>query len=94
MSTLPRTLGLAHKLAAGFLAVGARPGEVARRFGWHPSTLSHLQRMPAFRAEVEVRQQELRAQVIAATVQRIVAKPPPCPRCGDRSRSSHNGPKA
>ena len=77
MSTIPKKVGAHHKLAAIYLVAGIRPGEVARRLGWHPSTLAHLQQMPAFRAELAALQQELRSQVIEATARQLVEKSQP-----------------
>lgn len=71
MATTPQRLNDRHEAAARLFAVGMRRGDVARRLGYHPSTLSHVRRSPDFQAKVARFQDEIREQMSAALVRRI-----------------------
>jgi DNA-binding CsgD family transcriptional regulator len=72
MATTPQRLNDRHEAAARLFAVGIRRADVARRLGYHPSTLSHVRRSADFQQKVERFQAEIREQMSAALVRRIV----------------------
>jgi hypothetical protein len=68
MATTPLRLNDRHEAAARLFAVGMRRGDVARRLGYHPATLSHIRRSPAFQQKVTQFQAEIRDQMSAVSM--------------------------
>ena len=76
MATTPQRLNDRHEAAARLFAVGMRRGEVARRLGYYPTTLSALRRSPAFQARSRELRREIQTSVVTALTDRIVRRRP------------------
>ena len=74
MATTPLRLNDRHEAAARLFAVGVRRGEVARRLGYYPTTLSALRRSPAFQARARELRREIQTVTVAAVVRRITMR--------------------
>jgi hypothetical protein len=75
MASVPLRLNQRHEAAARLFAVGMGRGEVARRLGYYPTTLSAIKRSTAFRERQAELRREIQTATIAALVGRIVMPP-------------------
>src|SRR5262245_59752786 len=69
----PKTLTHRHRAMAWLMAGGLRRGEIARRLGYAPTSVSHIAKSPQFQALVAECQRELSDRFIRATVDRMAA---------------------
>lgn len=83
MATTPQRLNDRHEAAARLFAAGMRRADVARRLGYHPSTLSHIRRSAAFTVRVATLQRAIRDAVVIAMARRLVKPQQPA---SDRQR--------
>ncbi len=74
---VPKKLSHRHEVMAYMVASGMRRGEIARRLGYYPTTVSHIMRSPDFQALVAEFQREIQDAVVASTVEWFVGRGTP-----------------
>ena len=76
MATTPQRLNDRHEAAARLFAAGMRRGDVARRLGYYPTTLSAIRRASAFRKRQAELRREIQTATVAALARRITMRRP------------------